>query len=217
MARLSEEQRRLVRFYAANCFLLFLALSPGALAQTVDVRMASPKNQVEARNDPPTARPERSVSRYDDWELICDVPNAANEQAPERKQVNAPELKASHCRAMQRQAVKGTGETVFLASILPAAQRGKQVMIISTPLGGYLAPGMELLIEKKRRVRVLYETCNSDGCHGGFGLVGMIRQELMRAKTLAVRLWTARNEPVNVNVSMNGFDKVLRALDAKTR
>jgi Invasion associated locus B (IalB) protein len=99
-----------------------------------------------------------------------------------------------------------------MVSVLPAKQPGLEAAIISTPLGGYLAPGMELRIDKGRPARLLYETCNQAGCHGGFALTGRMREALFNGKRLQVRLWTAKEKPVDVEVSLNGLAPAAKAL-----
>lgn len=138
------------------------------------------------------------ISRFADWELICPQDNPGQ-----------------GCRVSQLLGVNGSGETVFGLNVLAARQAGQQVAIISTPLGGYLAPGMELRIDRARPVRVLYETCNVSGCHGGFALAGAIRRGLTSGRRLQVRLWTAKNQPVDVNVSLNGFAQAVQAMEAR--
>lgn len=191
-----------------NCVIFLLY----CLALTLP---ASAQQGASQRPSAPDARDAQNITPVGDWELVCDPATEAT--TPSGESNRDAKVVQPHCKATQRQAVKDTGETVFMASVLTAAQPGKQVMIISTPLGGYLAPGMELLINKKRKVRLLYETCNAGGCHGGFALSGALRDELLVAKTLAVRLWTAKGKAVSVNISMNGFARAVKTLEERSR
>jgi invasion protein IalB len=88
------------------------------------------------------------------------------------------------------------------------------VAIVSTPLGGYLAPGMLLTIDGGRPFKVLFETCNAAGCHGGFELAGRVAREFQQGKSLKVRLWTDKSKPADVGVSLSGFRTALAALKA---
>jgi invasion protein IalB len=123
--------------------------------------------------------PAETVRRFADWELTCVKPAETNENSTSgantvangvNEKPPASDVARSACRVSQRLAVKGTSETVFMVSVLPAKQPGLEAAIISTPLGGYLAPGMELKIDNGRPGRLLYETCNQADCHGGFAL-----------------------------------------------
>jgi invasion protein IalB len=99
-----------------------------------------------------------TVRRFQDWELGClDAPSSATGTA---------------CRVSQRLAAPGSTDPVFAATLLYNKTAGVNapVMVLSTPLGGYLAPGMELRIDKGPPLRVVYETCTAGGCHGGFVL-----------------------------------------------
>lgn len=109
------------------------------------------------------------------------------------------------CLLSQRLSAQGSQEIVFAFSVLPATKKGQFAAILSVPLGGYLAPGMEIRVDKGRPFKVLFETCHVGGCHGGFELSGRILKEMQTGKDFVVRLWTAKNTPVDVRVDLNGF------------
>lgn len=153
------------------------------------------------------------IVRHGDWELICRSPAVRADAGASDKETSVMSG-GGPCRISQRLAVKASGETVFLVNVLAAKQSGQQVVVISTPLGGYLVPGLELRIDNGRPVRVLYETCNSSGCHGGFAMSGAIRAGLLGGKQLKVRIWTTKSEPVDVGVSLNGFAAAVKAMTA---
>jgi invasion protein IalB len=141
-----------------------------------------------------------STRRFSAWEIVC---------AP-------PGTDAPSCRLTQRLVVKDSNETVFLATVLPAEKKGQFVAILSAPLGGYVTPGMELRIDQGKPFRVLFETCNSAGCHGGFELGGRVLKEMQGGKTLVVRLWTAKNAPVDVKISLEGFGPAFTELRGRS-
>jgi invasion protein IalB len=151
----------------SSCLSLAQA-NPPSIAQPQDSSPSPPSGSSPIAA--PAALPSAaSVTRFEDWELICErvsdsapIASPADSSAP-ASATRPPQQDAPRgaCRVAQRLAVKGSGETVFLVSIRPAGQPGQRVAIISTPLGGYLVPGMELRIDKAKPVRVLYETCLS--------------------------------------------------------
>ena len=157
--------------------------------------------------------------RFGNWELVCEraaVP-APPEPSPRKPQAAPPgktgEAGATAaCKVVQRQVARETGQSVFLVTVLPAGRPGQLAVIVSTPLGGYLAPGLVLSVDRGRPFKVLVETCNAAGCHAGFALAGRIEHELRRGRELKVRLWTGKGSPANVAVSLAGLDPALAAL-----
>jgi invasion protein IalB len=211
-------QRCGASFLLKPAFLFaFLSLSSSLVfAQTPVPTTASPGTApaVAAPSGLSSAAP--VITRFDDWELICDAAPPKADAPASATPVPTPAPHAA-CKVMQKLAAKDTGETVFLVSVLPAAKPGEFVTIISAPLGGYLVPGMELHIDKQKPVRVLFETCNSGGCHGGFALVGKIKDALSSGKQAQVRIWTTKSKPVDVNVSLNGFGRAVKALEEASK
>ncbi len=133
-----------------------------------------------------------NVTRFDDWELHC------------------PE--AGDCRMTQRLVVEATGETVFLITILPGDEAGAFAGIVSVPLRGYLAPGIELQVDTRSPFQILYETCDPSGCHAGFALEGRVLQEFRAGLNARFRVWTTRDEPVDLDISLIGFTRAFETL-----
>ena len=150
------------------------------------------------------ARADLDTQRFDDWELVC-----RNAEAEAAGDDAAP---VGDCRISQRLAVADSGQTVFLLTGLPGDATGTYVAIVSVPLRGYLAPGIELQVDSRDPVRILYETCDPSGCHAGFPLEGEILQAFRAGLTARFRIWTARDEPVDLDISLIGFTAAFEAL-----
>ena len=143
------------------------------------------------------ATPSYAESRkFDAWELTCPAQNNATER----------------CRLSQRLAVQESGQTVFAVTVLPGDKKGDLVGIVSIPLGGYIAPGIELRIDGKKAYKLLVETCNANGCHAGFPIPPALSKELQRGKAAIFRLWTTKAKPADVTVSLNQFADAVKAL-----
>jgi invasion protein IalB len=132
------------------------------------------------------------ITRFDDWELHCSD--------------------GVGCRMTQRLVVEETRETVFLITILPGDEAGAFAGIVSVPLRGYLAPGIELQVDARTPFQLLYETCDPSGCHAGFALEGRVLQEFRAGLKARFRVWTARDEPVVLDISLIGFTRAFEAL-----
>lgn len=154
------------------------------------------------------------AERFGDWEIVCEPAKTSSPAGDGVPSPAGPGARgdARDCRVLQRQVVRATGQSVFLATVLPAGRGGGLVAILSTPLGGYLAPGMILTVDGGRPFKVLFETCTTAGCHGGFALDGRIARELRRGKVLTVRLWTGKTAKADVAVPLAGLDRALAAL-----
>lgn len=165
--------------------------------------------------------------RFGAWELTCGGLADQSADLATGKGQTARQAARPYCRLSQRQSAPGSDATLFAITVVPAAtaEAGKKpggsrakgddkrlVGIISTPAGGYLAPGMILQVDREPPFRLLYETCNASGCHAGFALEGRVLAALLRGKQASVRIWTARNAPVEVKVLLDGFAAAREAL-----
>ncbi len=149
-----------------------------------------------------------SPQRFGSWEVLC--PDGPPLTATQPGTINPP------CRISQRLAVKDSGQTVFALTVLPGEKKGNLVGIVSIPLGGYIAPGIEMRVDKKKAYKVLVETCNVSGCHAGFPISQALLRDWQRSKELTFRIWTAKAKSSDIAVSLDGFSPALQAmLDGK--
>lgn len=140
--------------------------------------------------------PAALFEKFDDWELFCQP--------------------VGGCRISQRLAVEGSGETVFLITVVRSKASGPFVGIVSVPLRGYLAPGIELRVDQRKAYQLLYETCDLAGCHAGFPLEGGVLTDF-RAGTMArFRVWTTKDNPVDIDISLIGFTRAFAALGERS-
>lgn len=124
----------------------------------------------------------------------------------------------SACKASQRLAADGADTPVFALTLLSNARAPKGfVAIVSLPLGVYLAPGLELRIDKGKPYKILFETCNQAGCHAGFPLDGPVLAAFRRGRQAEFRVWTGKAKPTPVLVSLTGLAPALTALSEAAR
>lgn len=142
-------------------------------------------------------QPAVEPGRFGDWELSC-----TDSKSP--------------CRLSQKLAIKDSGETVFALTILPGDKKNELVGIASIPLGGYIAPGIELRIDGKKAYKLLVETCNASGCHSGFPISQALQKELSSGKQATFRIWTTKAKPTDIRVSLAGMSRAFAALRDKT-
>jgi invasion protein IalB len=182
------------------------ASPPAPPSPATQPALPSPAGSASVEAPSALSVPLQKITRFDDWELICPKTAAAALKPPKNS-----------CKVSQRLAVKDTNETAFLVSILPAAQPGQVVAIFSAPLGGYLVPGMELRVDRGKAVRVLFETCNAGGCHGGFAFAGPIRASMTAGAQAQIRLWTTKAKTIEIAVSLKGLGPAVKALEEASK
>lgn len=139
--------------------------------------------------------------RFGNWELSC-PPETGDSKPP--------------CRLSQQLAIPENGQTVFALTILPGAKKNELVGIVSIPLGGYIAPGIELRIDGKKPYKLLVETCNASGCHAGFPISPALQKELSAGKQATFRIWTTKAKPTDIPVSLADGAKALAALKERS-
>jgi invasion protein IalB len=148
--------------------------------------------------------------RFGDWEVVC---GPGTDAATPGDAADRP--RGSGCRAVQRLTVQDTGDTAFLLSVLSEG-KGALVGIVSIPLGGYLVPGIELTVDRQKPYRLLIETCTSAGCHAGFPLTGRVEKDMRSGRQATFRVWTAKDRPADIPVSLRGFPDALAALESRS-
>jgi invasion protein IalB len=158
------------------------------------------------------------VVYYKNWSLVCAEAKGIHSSNSDRtaNRDAADGDKKLNCSLSQRLSATDAREVVFAVSVLPAAKKGQYAAILSAPLGGYLAPGMELKIDRGKPFKVLFETCNAGGCHGGFELGGRILKEMQSGKDLTIRLWTSKDKPVDVRIDLDGFGSGFASLKERS-
>ncbi|MDR1828823.1 MAG: invasion associated locus B family protein [Methylobacteriaceae bacterium] len=115
------------------------------------------------------------------------------------------------CRLSQRLAVETNKEVVFALTIVPGEKKTEPVGIVSFPLGGYIAPGVELRVDDRKAYKILVETCNASGCHAGFSFTPALLREFQRGREASFRLWTDKAKSVDIAVSLEAFTAAMKA------
>lgn len=134
------------------------------------------------------------------WEIICDK-----------------DEDKSPCRAVQIKSMPDGKENLLALTILVPELNQSAAAILSVPLGGYLAPGIEITIDKRQKFKLLVETCNASGCHAGFPIQGRILQALQKGREASIRIWTTKNKPVVTDLSIDRFQDVVDLLKKRRK
>jgi invasion protein IalB len=141
-----------------------------------------------------------AVEQFGDWQFACPAAAAAND-------------KKSTCRLTQSHA----GATALLVTILVQEAKGTPVAVVSVPEGVYLAPGIELKVDDGSPFKLLYETCNSSGCHAGFKIAGDIASAFKRGQLARFTVFDSKQKPALIDVSLKGLTKGLERLQQEAK
>ena len=130
---------------------------------------------------------------FTDWRVLCQVSN-----------------EATTCQMLQSASAGAEGPAVFLLSISPGQDADTSYGVVTVPMGVYLAPGIEIHVDRRRPFKVLYEICDRAGCHAGFRVSGSVLSAFRQGIDARVRVWTAKTRAVDFPVSLRGFSAAYR-------
>jgi invasion protein IalB len=134
------------------------------------------------------AEPPSAGEVFSDWRVLCQ-----------------PVEQDVACQMIQSVAAEENGPPVFLLSVSDDEGTDQSYAVITVPVGVYLAPGIELHVDKRRPFKVLYEVCDQLGCHAGFRMNGDVLAAFRRGLEVKARVWTARDKAIDFPVSLRGF------------
>ena len=136
----------------------------------------------------PGAAQELQSKQFEDWQVICEAAGPQTE-----------------CQMLQSARAGAQSASVFLLSISPGPDLQQSYAVMTVPVGVYLRPGVEIHIDRRRPFKVLYEICDTSGCHAGFKLSGPVLEAFRQGLDAKVRVWTAQDKAVDFPVSLRGF------------
>jgi invasion protein IalB len=90
------------------------------------------------------------------------------------------------------------------------------VALFVLPLGISLPPGVELEVEGIAPVHFPVERCEPSGCGGGLRLDASLLGALERVESARVRFRDSSRQPVELTLSLRGFQPAIEALRAST-
>ncbi len=153
--------------------------------------------------------------KFGDWTLLCPVSSKSSQHKAANSKSSSPADEKDRCRLFQRYVVKDKpNATALLVTVVMSGKTKSPVAVVSVPKDVYLAPGIELAIDGKAKFKVLFETCNDSGCHGGFALSGAIIKAFKKGAVARHRIYDFKRRKIDVPVSLKGFTKGIKRLKA---
>lgn len=131
---------------------------------------------------------EAYAKAFEDWRVVC-----------------TKQETSVTCQMLQSVAPEEGQTDVLLVSLYQSPEAQSDIVVITVPVGVYLAPGIELSVDGGRAFRVLYETCDTAGCYAGFKLSEPILRAFKKSRQAATRVWLGKTSALDFPVDLNGF------------
>jgi invasion protein IalB len=116
------------------------------------------------------------------------------------------------CFIIQNLVLREGGQRVLQFAIGFVKATPEPIALLSLPLGISLPPGAEIQVGESSPTRVTIERCELNGCRAGLKLGAELLNEVRSGKQISVTFHDAKREPLEVPLSLDGFDEGLATL-----
>lgn len=120
------------------------------------------------------------------------------------------------CFIFQNLVLREGGQRVLQFAVGYVATTEAPIALLSLPLGISLPPGVTIRIGDAEPTRVIVERCEPNGCRAGLKLTERLLQQLRDGTQLTVTFHDAERRPIEVPLSLEGFEAGLNSLQGKT-
>lgn len=120
------------------------------------------------------------------------------------------------CFIFQNLVLREGGQRVLQFAVGYVATTDAPIALLSLPLGISLPPGVSIRIGDAQPTRVIVERCEPNGCRAGLKLNEALLSQLRQGTQLTVTFHDAERRPIEVPLSLDGFEAGLESLKAKS-
>ncbi len=120
------------------------------------------------------------------------------------------------CFIFQNLVLREGGQRVLQFAVGYVANTDAPIALLSLPLGISLPPGVSIRIGDAQPTRVIVERCEPNGCRAGLKLSDELLSQLRQGAQLTVTFHDAERRPIEVPLSLDGFEAGLEAIKAKS-
>jgi len=120
------------------------------------------------------------------------------------------------CFIFQNLVLREGGQRVLQFAVGYVATTDAPIALLSLPLGISLPPGVSIRIGDAEPTRVIVERCEPNGCRAGLKLNAALLSQLRQGTQLTVTFHDAERRPIEVPLSLDGFEAGLESLKAKS-
>ncbi|MCA0256080.1 MAG: invasion associated locus B family protein [Proteobacteria bacterium] len=123
------------------------------------------------------------------------------------------EASRASCQLVQYAALRLGEAPLFMVTISRDAKTGKRFGIVTAPLRVYLAPGVRIVVDRKRPFKAAFELCDEAGCHAGFRFEGAVADAFRKGSRAEISVWTAKDKAVVFPLALNGLSAALETFE----
>lgn len=134
------------------------------------------------------AQEQQDASVFNDWQVLC---------------------AAEQCRLSQTLISPEDGLQILRVRVFAG---DVPTVVMTTPLGVFLKPGLIVKVDDGRARAYAYEICDTEGCHVGVTLDRDLFRAFRRGVTASISFFDGAQNPVEVPVSLIGFTAGFEAL-----
>lgn len=157
----------------------------------------------------PTAPIRTEILRFDSWTATChEFAEAA------RKRTCNAQMQIQVQQQQQQQQQAGAGHVALTWTLFINDQK-QLVMVLQTPTGVTIAPGVELTLDKAPKRTIPFESCDTGSCTASHVVDNNLMRELSAAANVQLTIRALNGNGVNFNFPVKGTDKAVNYLRSK--
>ena len=139
----------------------------------------------------PQGKTTTTSANYDGWVVTC---------------VTSGTVKKEICSAIFKLANKEK-KAILMTWLIGFNNKNVMMSEIVTPTDVMIAPGLEIIADDKKPVKVLYTACGTRGCKSSFPMTKKLRASLAKAKKVSLKFIRIDGRTVSINLEFQGFGK----------
>jgi invasion protein IalB len=112
------------------------------------------------------------------------------------------------CQLEQRAVITETGQLVFVVTIRVPADTRKPVLTIQAPWSVFLPEGLRLNVDDQNETKLVYQTCDSQGCYASTPIADDLLQAMFKGSKLNVTIQGLDRQTFTVPMSLAGFAEI---------
>ncbi|MBS37149.1 MAG: hypothetical protein CMO26_14650 [Thiotrichales bacterium] len=133
---------------------------------------------------------------HKDWTVICE----------------AGQDTGSNCIIVQQKNLKNTDQLALRIEVGHSPQNGQAIMIVTTPLGVSLPPGLSMQVDDHELLKFQYGSCMSAGCVVGTNLTDEMIETFRGGQQANFTFLGGNGQEITVPISLAGYTAAYRVV-----
>jgi len=134
-----------------------------------------------------------TTQAYEDWTIGCQANQAGQQE----------------CLMFQDIIADGTDQSIMRVTVV---KMPRPMIIVTTPLGVMLVPGLAVAIDQQEVSRMQFQICIEPGCRSQIDLPPELVQRFKSGVAATITLVGPNGQPIPIPVSLKGFTAAYDAL-----